>query len=454
MKLRLDSETRAPALLLRSFPLARAQPLCMPTSIPGPLVFKARPAPVMALDPSVALKSMVAPSSDKGRGLALAVAGTLALSVLAAAGYGYRAWQNEQAEQRIVEAGFELDSDGLLQVITQGHVELLQAYERLGFDVKTLPRSIEAAVVSGQPDMLAAVLAAGAELQNEPNAESLLLLAVSANQPQLMDDVLKLVPIRSDQVAEVLNEVLKQGHGGLLKPLAVSPEVQSFKDASGHSLIHFAVLAGDVALLAELHELKAIDLSARNQTGQTALHFIADEAKPEMAQWLMDQGLDPMNADQSGNHPLNIALQARDEATLTVMAKHSEAASRWLTTDHIEAVLEQGMVSVVQALLDRGWSPHVSLSNGMTPLAMAAGGNHLNLMSVLFERGVAVNATFVINDVAGVTALMLAAVNGHEEAVRALLTQGAQRDLTASNGVTAASLADGQGHSAVLRALE
>jgi ankyrin repeat protein len=367
--------------------------------------------------------------------------------------YGHGVWQAQQAQALVDESGLELSEDGLLQALVQGRLDLLEAYSTLGIDAADVPRSIEAAVFSGQPDVLTAVLDAGASVSNEPNADRLLVLAAATDDVALMQAVLALTPIQANRVGEVFNEVFKNGHGTLFEPLSLSPDVQAYRDPNGFALVHFAAMVSSTEVLTRMQEAQVLDVQALASNGMSALHLVASEDLPETVEWLMAAGLDPMATDRSGNTPLALALAASDEQTLALMAKASESASRGLITEHAQTVLEEGMTSVVEIMLDRGWSPHATLSNGWTPLAVAASRNHVALMERLLSAGTPVNATFVLKDVAGVTPLMLAAVNGHEEAVSILLNGGADRTMQASNGATAVALAEGQGYAALAERL-
>lgn len=406
------------------------------------------PAPVLSLSQSPMALATTVKGMSRVWSWVLALA---LLTVLSGGGFfGYGAWQAKQAHALLAESGLELNEDGLLQALAQGRLDLLQAYDTLGLDAADVPRSIEAAVISGQPALLTAVLEAGALLSNEPNAARLLVVAAATDDVDLMQAVLALTPIQADQVGEVFNEVFKNGHGALFEPLSSAPSVQAYRDPNGFGLVHFAALVSSNEVLGRMLEAKVLDVQALSNNGMSALHLLVGEDKPLTVEWLLNAGLDPLSADRSGNTALSMALDASDASTLAVMAKASEGVSRTLITEHAQTVLEEGMTAVVEILLDRGWSPHAALGNGWTPLAVAASRNHVALMERLLSAGTPVNATFVLNDVAGVTPLMLAAVNGHEEAVSILLNGGADRTMQASNGATAWALAEGQGHAALV----
>ncbi len=406
-------------------------------------------APVLSLPPHMQALAVTGPTE----GLSRLWSWTLAMALLAGLGgagfYGHGVWQAQQAQALVSESGLELSADGFLEALVQGRLDLLEAYETLGIEAADVSRSIEAAVLSGQPAVLAAVLDAGALLSNEPNAERLLVMAAATDDVALMQAVLTLTPIQASQVGEVFNEVFKNGHGALFEPLSSSPHVQAYRDSNGFGLVHFAAMVSSTDVLDRMRQAQLLDIQALANNGMSALHLVAGEDKPLTVEWLINAGLDPLAADRSGNTALSMALGASDASTLAVMVKASEAASRALITEHAQTVLEEGMTAVVEILLERGWSPHATLGNGWTPLAVAASRNHVALMERLLSVGTPVNATFVLNDVAGVTPLMLAAVNGHEEAVSILLNGGADRTMQASNGASAWALAEGQGYAAL-----
>jgi ankyrin repeat protein len=89
------------------------------------------------------------------------------------------------------------------------------------------------------------------------------------------------------------------------------------------------------------------------------------------------------------------------------------------------------------------------LHKGNTPLAVAAAWGHLELVTLLFQRGASANAT----GLTGKTALHWAAYRGQEGVVTFLLRQGARANSRDDVGKTPLMLACRRGYVAVVRIL-
>jgi ankyrin repeat protein len=89
----------------------------------------------------------------------------------------------------------------------------------------------------------------------------------------------------------------------------------------------------------------------------------------------------------------------------------------------------------------------------MTALHNASAQGSARAVAALLEADAAAGATVNAQDTYGRTALVLASVNGHEGAVRALLAGGARQGLLGNAGRTALHLAAANGHTGVVRLL-
>jgi ankyrin repeat protein len=104
----------------------------------------------------------------------------------------------------------------------------------------------------------------------------------------------------------------------------------------------------------------------------------------------------------------------------------------------------------VEKYLEKGASVNSKDTNGMTPLIWAALQGHEEVAHILLQRGGDLEAK---ND-NGDTALMWASVMGHKDVVELLLDHGANADLSEPNsGVTALMAAAAKGHADVAQAL-
>ena len=112
----------------------------------------------------------------------------------------------------------------------------------------------------------------------------------------------------------------------------------------------------------------------------------------------------------------------------------------------------QGDADAAQALLARGADPNLAQGDGMTALHMAALEGHADVVSVLLRAGAEVGATTRIG---AYTPLHLASQAGHGAVVRALLGKGADATLATTNSGTtplhlAARVMDGEEAAAAL----
>jgi ankyrin repeat protein len=176
---------------------------------------------------------------------------------------------------------------------------------------------------------------------------------------------------------------------------------------NGNRALAIAARRGDVDALKLLLAFKA-DPTASNDAGETALQLAAWDGYTAAVQCLVDGGAEPNNRDGSNTTPLHAA------------------ASR-------------GHSETVKALIRAGADVNAAgLNTGVTPLMMAAGGAHLLTVRALIDAGADVN-----QEAGGVTALRIAAAMGDTTILKDLLAAGARlndRDLRGRTALTLARL--------------
>ena len=199
-----------------------------------------------------------------------------------------------------------------------------------------------------------------------------------------------------------------------------------------------AVRRGDTALVASLVRQK-VDVNAAEPDGSTALLWAAYRNDPATARGLITAGANVNAANRLGVTPLLLA------------ARH-------------------GNPQLLEALLVAGADPHTLYEDGETSLMAAAASGSLESVNLMLTAGVDVNAK---EQAEGQDALMWAADAGHLAVVQRLLAVGANPKLVAhasslpnvrgdggrmwtnhsNKGLTALMLAARQGHIDVARAL-
>lgn len=112
---------------------------------------------------------------------------------------------------------------------------------------------------------------------------------------------------------------------------------------------------------------------------------------------------------------------------------------------------DAGDLPTIQLFLSAGMDPKSRNSvNGMSALMMAAFEGHPEVVKVLVENRAELNA----QNKEGWTALMLATLRGHSEVVRQLLEKGADVRLKNTVGWTALKVASGSQHPEIVEMLQ
>jgi ankyrin repeat protein len=160
-----------------------------------------------------------------------------------------------------------------------------------------------------------------------------------------------------------------------------------------------AAMRDDATRVVTLIAAKA-DVNAPQPDGSTALHWAAYHGDVKLAGALLRAHANPGAVMENGMTPLSLAC-------------------------------ENGNADLVKELLKAGADPNQILANGETPLMMAARTGRVAVMAALLEKGAKVDEKEKLR---GTTALMWAAANSNTDAVRFLISKGA--DVSARSGTT------------------
>jgi uncharacterized protein len=165
---------------------------------------------------------------------------------------------------------------------------------------------------------------------------------------------------------------------------------------------------------------------------------------------LLARGFDPNTPDAKGQFGLFLALRGESYKAAQALLSHPElkvdAANSTDETALMMAAL-RGSVEWCQRLLDRGAQVN---REGWAPLHYAASGPEAKVLSLLLDRGAAIDAQAAN----GATALMMAASYGSEDSVVLLLARGANPKLTDKRNQTAAGFARMSGREALAQRIE
>ena len=223
---------------------------------------------------------------------------------------------------------------------------------------------------------------------------------------------------------------------------------------TGATALHLAAYFGLIQLVTNLLG-STPDVDAQDSLGNTAIMYAAVEGHHEIVVQLLEAGASVNIAGHSGSNILHrAALQGRPDIVSILLRRAdldvnvADPSQRFRNALMLAALY--GNVRVVELLLERD-DLLPNLRAGKTALMYAAIQDHLEIVKLLLkDRRVSIND----RDDFGATALMLAACNGCESIVEALLDAGADpeiKDGTKDGGGTPLLRAVDYDHLSVVR---
>lgn len=158
---------------------------------------------------------------------------------------------------------------------------------------------------------------------------------------------------------------------------------------------------------------------------------------PAAVAGLIERGLDPNTVDPSGQPALLLALRLKSAKVAQYLAQvdstHIEVRSAQDESPLMLAAL-RGYADICVALLERDADVN---KPGWTPLHYAATGGHVDIIALLLDKHAYIDAS----SPNGSTPLMMAAMYGSLESVKALLDAGADAAIQNDLGLTALDFA-------------
>jgi len=247
------------------------------------------------------------------------------------------------------------------------------------------------------------------------------------------------VDARSDSLSTPLIIAASTGHVAIVQALLKAGADVDAKNGDGATALMEASWAGDAPLVHILLDAKA-QVNLKDDVGHTALHRAARAGKTEVIELLLAAGADKSAQSSFFGTPLhNAAVKGNTDAVRCLLRHGCPVNVRdedGSTPLHLAVI--RGSDDVIKALLEAGADINAqSTADGRTALMWAADQSQLAVLKFLLQSHADLNKT----DNQGWTALMLARINGQDEAARILKQAGGEEHTNLSYASATGDLA-------------
>ena len=348
------------------------------------------------------------------------------------------------------EAAGRGDTDKVLSLVSAGADVNAALDDDVGFASTT---ALHKAASGGHTETVLALVSAGADINRQRRLK--------------YGDKLSQTP---------LHEAASGGHTETVLALVkADANVNVSDEVGGFTPLHRAVLRDDLEMVSAFISAGA-DLDAMSEGG-SPLHWAVWSGHMECMRALIDAGADVDVRDKSGGMPLHVAVLSISNSpveavrALVKAGADINARSEGGETPLHGAALES-RADVMRALVDAGAEVDARDDYGKTPLHKAAGQGDTDTVRALITDGADVNARsdggetddedetaywsredVTARSEGGVTALHWAALMGHTETTRALISEGADVNARNEEGQTALHWAAMRGRRETVQAL-
>lgn len=212
------------------------------------------------------------------------------------------------------------------------------------------------------------------------------------------------------------------------------------RDKEGRTPLHLAASKGNERCARVLAGAGA-DVNAASKDGRTALYRAAANGDRRMVELLIELGADPtISSMDRGRSAIDVA---RDKG-------HTEVVNLLQRGEAVLEAARRGDLNHLESLLDRDASVSFHDQYGLTALHVAAIKGHKDAVMMLVELG---SADLECQDHEGHTPLHLAVEGGHAETVEVLVNRGANVNAESKKGVTPLYFARAMGYDDILQFL-
>lgn len=356
-------------------------------------------------------------------------------------------------------------------------------YEVLNGNAPAAVSLLDAALRADAPGVRAALRSGQAINQKNPKGQTALMLAASKGATDVVRILLNegaTVDARDNEGFTALGYAAFQGDSQSVRQLLRAGANAFSRTQNGYTPLYYAGASGDVETVKAL-----MDDAGGSEGGSSPLHGAAAYNRANMIAFLVENEFDIDQTDANGQSALMVAARLNKAQAVGALLRAGadvsiKTANNWevfglaavnnatdamgvlmnserfgVRSPYVEAAIrvaarDSKLVSL-NFLIQRGVDVNASVKGvGTTPLMLAATNGHDDAIKALLNA----RADSNLQNEKGETALILAASAGKKDAVKALLRAGADRNLTDNNGKTALQYATQNNHGDTRKELE
>ena len=183
-------------------------------------------------------------------------------------------------------------------------------------------------------------------------------------------------------------DVIRNDDVAVMKKMVGGGFDEKTKDSSDLTGLHIAAESGNTEAAGYLLN-RGCSIDANSSEGKTPLMLAVIADRPEMVRWLLRQGANPKLKDNDGFMALMLAVT--DDRAVVV-----EELATYHREDLDSAVLLASLVGhpkVIDTLTNYGASVYARMEDGRTPLMLAAQNGHHEAVAILMDIGASRFAT-------------------------------------------------------------
>ncbi|XP_076298784.1 uncharacterized protein LOC143217929 isoform X2 [Lasioglossum baleicum] len=222
-----------------------------------------------------------------------------------------------------------------------------------------------------------------------------------------------------------LFEAIERNNIGDVKELINHGVSIDAKNNDGQTPLHYAAKSDKLEVVKYLIEKKGANVNVKDNDGQTPLHYAAKSDKLEVVKYLIEKkGANVNVKDNDGQTPLHSAAKSDKLEVVKYLIEEEGANVNVKDNDGqtpLHSAAKSDKLEVVKYLIEeKGANVNVKDNDGQTPLHSAAKTCRLEIVKYLIEEK---RVDFNVKDNYGITPLHYAAMNDGLEVVKYLIEE-------------------------------